>query len=234
VAHWYELGANTVAHMTDRWGVEFVGKIQDVDAPLRDETPWLRLGPFRRYERPGSALFDPALRGDRPVYYADFVTFGGRRLFNCVTEIRDDAGYEWAPDTDVAATVGRGVRQLRRALNSMALAVLFTHETDFIHSIPPDVWDEELAGIWEGVRGYNPISMTLDDAVRYVRATRTARLVATNDDGSGAIAATFAGRADVPTHCYVFVEGDEGLTGTLAGVPAVGTEAATWTTTLED
>ncbi|HWQ11388.1 MAG TPA: hypothetical protein VNL77_01240, partial [Roseiflexaceae bacterium] len=221
VAHWYELGSNVVPHIVDRWGVEFVGTIQDVDTPLRDETPWLRLGPFRRYEQPGSSLFDPALRGNRPVYYADFVTFSGRQLFNCVTEIRDDAGYEWAPDADISATVGRGVRQLRRALDSMALAVLFTHESDFIHHIPPAVWDEELARIADGIRSYRPRYMTLDEAVRHVRAVRTGPLAACGvDRATGRITATLAGRADVPTHLRIFTAADEALDGVLADVPA--------------
>jgi hypothetical protein len=220
VGHWYEMGGNTIAHMADRWGVEFVGKVQDVDAPLRDETPWLRLGPFRRFEQPGTALFDPRLRGDRPVYYADFMNLGGRSLFNCVTEIRDDAGYEWAPDADVAETVGRGVRQLRRALDSFALASLFTHETDFIYKIPPAAWDEALGRIVGALGGYRPIFVTADEGVRYVRATRTGRLVHTSRSAAtGPLELVFGGRADVPTHCYLFAEGDEELRGTLVDVP---------------
>jgi hypothetical protein len=217
VAHWYEQGANTVAHMVDRWGVEFTGKIQDVDAPLRDETPWLRLGPFRRHEQPGTSLFEPTLRGDRPVYYADFVNFGGRRLFNCVTEIRDDAGYEWVPDADVPASVGRGVRQLRRALDSMALAVLFTHETDFIHRIPPAAWDEQLGQIVAGISSYRPRFVTLDDGARIVRATKTSRLAAFD---SGTTQIVLTGVTDVATAVYVFDESDDALDGRLVEVPA--------------
>jgi hypothetical protein len=215
VAHWYEQGANTVAHMVDRWGVEFTGKIQDVDAPLRDETPWLRLGPFRRHEQPGTCLFEPTLRGDRPVYYADFANFGGRRLFNCVTEIRDDAGYEWAPDSQVSASVGRGVRQLRRALDSMALAVLFTHETDFIHRIPPAAWDEQLAQIATGISSYRPRFVTLDEGARIVRATKTGRLTSLD-----AARVSLNGTADVATTVTVFDANDEALDGRLVDVPA--------------
>ena len=50
------------------------------------------------------------------------------QFFNCVTEIRDDAGYEWYPSNDVACTIDRGTRQTKRALDSMALATLFTHD----------------------------------------------------------------------------------------------------------
>lgn len=226
VAHWYEMGSNVVPHMVDRWGVEFLGKIQDIDAPLRNETPWLRLGPFRRYELPGSCLFDPALRGDRPVYYADFMTIGGRRLFNCVTEIRDDAGYEWAPDPDVAGTVGRGVRQLRRALDSMAPAVLFTHETDFIYRIPPEQWETALAQIAHAIRPYNPLFVTLDQAVRIVRATHTTRLAAWQANSAiDRIVITITGHSDVPTHCRVYTESDQALAGTLVTIPPVDGES---------
>ena len=221
IPHWYEMGSNVVAHVHDRWGAEFIGKVQDVDAPLADEVPWLKSGPFRRYEEPGTCLFDPARRGDRPVYYADFVNFGGRRLFNCVTEIRDDAGYEWAPDKDVAATVGRGVRQLRRALDSMALAVLFTHETDYIYKIRPDVWAKEMEQITAGIGGYDPIYVTLDEGVRYVRATRTSRLKSCRCDvATGEITAIFDGYADVPTHFYLFTEAGGEIAPELVGVPA--------------
>lgn len=221
VAHWYELGGNTAAPMADRWGVEFVGAAQDADAPMRDETPWLRLGPFRRHDQPGTSMFEPRLRGDRPLYYADFVTLGGRRLFNCLTEIRDDAGYEWAPDADVAATAARGVRQLRRALDSMALAVLFTHEAQFVREIPPAAWDEALARVAAGIAAYRPILVTLDEGARYVRAAHTGRLAAWDyDPATGRASATLRGSADIPTHVYVFDQDDEALAGRLADVPA--------------
>jgi hypothetical protein len=47
--------------------------------------------------------------------------------------------------------------------------------------------------------------VTLDEGIRYVRATRTSRLVACHYDAvTGGIAATFTGYADVPTHFYLF------------------------------
>jgi hypothetical protein len=105
------------------------------------------------------------------VYYADFLDVGNETFFNCLTEIRDDADYEWAPDNDVAATVGRGVRQLERAMNSLALAVLFTHETDYIYRIKPGNWNSELKQISDQIAEYKTRYMLLDDAMRLVKHT---------------------------------------------------------------
>ncbi len=219
VPHWYEFGANTVRHVADRWGCDMLGIVQDTDSALTNTTPWLKLGPFRRYERPGTSLFDPARGGDRPIYYADFVTIAGRRLFNCLTEIRDDAGYEWAPDANIAATVGRGVRQLRRALDSQALAVLFTHETDFITAIPPTVWEQELSAIHAGIAGYNPRYVTLDQGAQIVRATRTSHITqVTSAHGSQTATIELSGHADIATTCSLFA--DDTLEAVYVDVPA--------------
>ncbi|MCS6847855.1 MAG: hypothetical protein RMN52_09090 [Anaerolineae bacterium] len=205
VPHWYEMGQNVAGHLRDRWGVEFVCKIQDIDAPLAAEQPWLPLAPFRLHEPPGACHFDTSRRSGRPVYYADFVNFGGRQFFNCVTEIRDDAGYEWAPDDDVSETVGRGVRQLRRALDSMVLPVLFTHETDYIYKISPVAWEAEIKQITAAIRNYEPVFLTMDEAVRYVRALCTSRLVSANyNTRQRELAIAFQGSTDVPIQCQVF------------------------------
>jgi hypothetical protein len=218
LAHWYELGANTVPHLADRWGCDLVGTVQDVDSALADTTPWLRLGPFRRYERAGTSMFDPARGGDRPIYYADFVALGGQRVFNCLTEVRDDTGYEWAPDADLDASVRRGVLQLRRALDSMALAVLFTHETDFIYKIAPALWDEQLAQIARQIGPYRPRFVTLDEGTRIVRATRTARIEhVAADRAAGTLAVRLAGSADIASTCSVFL--DDSLQPALIDVP---------------
>lgn len=227
VPHWYEMGQNVAAHMCDRWGIEFVCKIQDADAPLTAEHSWLPLAPFRLHEPPGACHFDVSRRSSRPVYYADFVNFGGRRFFNCVTEIRDDAGYEWAPDANVAQTVSRGVRQLRRALDSMALPVLFTHETDYIYKISPAVWEAEIAQITAALHHYQPIYLTMDDAVHHVRALRTSRLVSAQFDvEQRELIVAFCGYADVPTQFHLFADSTDGvldnngLTAVRIDVPA--------------
>jgi len=221
IPHWGEFGTNTVEHVHERWRADLGEFTMDVDERFALRTPWLRLAPFRLHETPGTAAIDDRRRGKRPEYYADFVNLAGHRFFSCTTVIRDDAGYEWFPDNDVAATVGRGVRQLRRALDSMALAVLFTHETDHLYRIRPDAWAAEVEQTARGIAAYDPIYVTLDDGIRYVRATRTSRLRSCSfHPGGGEVEATFLGSADVPTHFYLFTEEGGEINSRLVQVPS--------------
>ena len=215
VPHWYESGKNAVGHAAQKWGMRFIALPKPMDAPYDESTPWLRGGPFRLHEAPQSC------RIVRPVYYADTVTVSGERFFNCLTEIRDDAGYEWAPDNDVQATVGRGVRQLKRALHAMALAVLFTHETDYIYRIRPENWEEELRLIAEGIRGEDPVFMTLDDALKVVRATKTSKIRSAEWIPSRKSAEIrFDEHSDVESGCYLFTERDGEILRTFIRVDA--------------
>jgi hypothetical protein len=217
IAHWGEMGSNIMAHVRDRWGCEFIATYHGVDAPLEGAS-WLVAGPFRLHETPGSALFDKANRGTRPIYYADFINFADRQFFLCCTEIRDETGYEWAPDGDVENSSGRGLRQLKRALDSFALPVLFTHETDYIYKISPDAWDGQLARITSGLSAYKLIFVTLDEGVRYVRATKTSRLVSADyDPATRQITAHFTGYTDMPTYFHVFNKEGE-ISSTLVEV----------------
>ena len=221
IPHWGEVGSNVMAHIHDRWGCDLIAKYNDCDVPLANPIPWLVAGPFRRYEKPGTAFFDPARRGQRPVYYADFVNFGQRQFFLCFTEIRNNAGYEWAPDNNIDATVSRGLTQLRRAFESMALPVLFTHETDYIYKIQPETWAEEIKQIAAGIRGYDPIYVTPDEGIRYVRATQTSRLEACEyHPDNNEINARFSGRADRSTYFYVFADAGDELVSQLVETPA--------------
>jgi hypothetical protein len=191
------------------------------DLPLTRGDPWLKLGPFRCYEQPGECLpHTSAGRGRKPVYYADFLTLGGQEFFNSVTEIRNDFGYEWAPNADVLASVERGVRQLKRAFDAMAMASLFTHETDFIFQISPERWAQIIAGVARGIEGYDPIQMTLDAGMRYLRATKTARLASARyTPESGMVTAVLEGQADVLTHFYLFTGEGNIIDSRLVEVP---------------
>lgn len=221
LAHWYEMGANTASRVRS-WGCEYIGKVMDFDLPLIPGTQWLRSHPFRMTEKTGDALphtNDPS--GKRPVYYADTLQVNGSQFFNSVTEIRDDAGYEWAPDNDVRASIGRAGRQLRRALDSMALASLFTHETDFIYKIDPLNWLEIIRGAAREIEAYRPVQMTLDDAMGLLRATRASRFRACRlDERTSELLVTFEGHADRETYFYVFRAEDDALDGELREVPA--------------
>jgi hypothetical protein len=219
IPHWGEMGSNTLAHIHDHWGCEFIATYHGADAPLEGAS-WLVAGPFRQHETPGSALFDKADRGASAMYYADFINFAERQFFLCCTEVRDETGYEWAPDGNVENSAARGLRQLKRALDSFALPVLFTHETDFIYKISPEAWEGQLASIASGLSGYNPIYVTLDEGIRYVRATKTSRLVAAAYNPiTREVTAHFTGQADVLTHFHLFTSGQE-ITSQLVEVPS--------------
>lgn len=209
--HWYEHASNTLTHMHDAWGVEFVCTPKGTDVPYSPEHPWLKGGPFRLHEQPGACAFDVARRGVRPAYYADFVELAGRKFFNCLTEIRDDAGYEWAPDRDVAASVGRGTRQLRRALDSFAVSSLFTHETDYIYRIEPEEWEREIRDVTRAVEQYGARYLTVDEALPIVRAHRTSRLDSYEVARDGTLTARLSGTADVATTVTVFEDDGAGI-----------------------
>ena len=220
VPHWGEYGTNVIQHVTDKWGMEFLGVGMEPDVRFLNSTPWLKAGPFRRYEEPGTCALAPELRGKRPIYYADFVEFAGRTLFVCDTEIREFTAYEWGPNNDVAESVARAVKILKRELNSMALTVLFTHETDFIYKIKPENWDKILKGVLVGIADYHPILMNVDDALRYVRATKTSNFQRYDLDSDGEkITAHFAGETDVTTHFYLFTEDATGIHSRLVAIP---------------
>jgi len=181
--------------------------------PYHAATPWLVGKPFRCREKPQSSWIT------RPVYYADFLKVADRQFFNCLTEIRDDAGYEWAPDNDVQATVGRGVRQLKRALYSMALPVLFTHETDYIYRIQPENWRAELQAISEEMRPFHPKFLTLDEACEQVRAVYTSYIASAQLVTKKKLLLQMEGAADVPTTCTIFTENENGIHQHLIPIP---------------
>jgi hypothetical protein len=215
--HYYEFGSNAFQGLSD-WGVEFVGTQQVPGLPYR--TGWIMNGPFRKYETGNSGT-------TLPGYYADFLTIPGHpefngKFFNCVTEIRDDAGYEWFPDlADVNGTIGRGTRQTRRALDGMELATLFTHGYYVSHRWGPSApanWRAILQGITDNLRPYDPINVTMDYACRYIRAISTSNIVsATYDTASWQVTATLGGVADIPTRFYLFIHDEANV---MVDVPA--------------
>ena len=233
IGHFYEVGANALEKLHS-WGVRFLGTPVDVGVPYDQTigTPWVAGGPYRKYEHRRPA-FDQAgpgrhWRGNEPhcplpLYYADFLPVPDspsydRRFFNVITEIRDSAGYEWFPDSDVAGTVERGVEQLHRALDSMALATLFTH-AGLIVRTGPESWEAALSQITAAIASYNPEYVTLDEACYYVRTLNTSRLETSLwNPQTRQLNATLTGRADVPTRIALFL--DEELSQLWVEVPA--------------
>jgi hypothetical protein len=101
----------------------------------------------------------------------------------------------------------------------MALASLFTHETDYIYKIRPEHWRLIIEGVARGIATYGASSLTLDEGMAVLRATRTSTLRdAVYDVGSHTIMARFDGEADRATGLYVFA--GNGEEGQLHRVPA--------------
>ena len=205
--HYYEFGSNVFGGLAD-WRVEFVGT--QMEPGNGYGAPWIMNGPFRTFETGGSG-------GGVPQYYADFMTAPGQsalddKFFNCVTEIRDDGGYEWYPNPvgDLSGTIARGTRHLERAFDAMALATLFTHA----YYIPRDAagmtaWRATLQGITDNIAAYQPIPVTMDYACQYVRATKTADIAsATFDPVTKQLTTNFTGAADMATKYFVFTDGN--------------------------
>lgn len=210
LAHWYEMGSNSMALLSDYWHIDLIGKIMDADLPLAPGTPWLKAGPFRQAHEGEAFPFSPGSTGSRPVYYAGFVEMAGRHFFNSITEIRDDAGYEWSPDDNVPATINRASRQLRRAFDSMAMASLFTHETDYIYKISPQNWSAIMSGVSREIAPYQPIQVTMDDGMRHLRAYKTSQLQSILFDSQrNQLTAQFRGQSELPTWLAIWEEGAE-------------------------
>ena len=215
--HYYEFGKNVFQGLSD-WGVEFVGTMMNPGNGY--SAPWIMNGPYRLYETGSSS-------GGSPVYYADFMAvpehpeFEGQ-FFNCVTEIRDDAGYEWYPNLgDVSGTVGRGTRQTKRALDNMALATLFTHGYYTVVTEGNAAnWRAILKGITDNLAPYDPMYVTMDHACQYIRAMHTSDIASAEyDPGSRQVSVNLSGKTDMPTMFYLFTEQGEDIHQQMIDVP---------------
>jgi hypothetical protein len=191
--------------------VEFLG-IHKLPDNLYYTSPWLNCAPYR-INRNGTDHYA------RPVYYAGNVDLSGLSFFNCITEIRDDGGYEWYPDNNVDSTAARGIRHMRRALNSMVLPVLFTHEYYF-DVISPVNFREIIRRITSAVSEYNPEYTSTDYAVKYIRAKSNIRITAVHESQSD-IEITCNGINDMETKCYLFTEPGGQITSRFILLPQI-------------
>ncbi len=212
VPHWYAFSADALAPMASL-GIEYIGTyipyLSD-EPPVSYPGPWLNCGPYR-IERYGAASRGYALSYSGPVNWLD------NDFFVCLTEIQDDGGYEWYPDTgydevgeimDVA--INRGIRHLRRAINSMVLPTLFTHEDRI--KMTADHWRYILGTITSAISDYYPeydiVYKSMDDACQYMRAKVNLEIEDVTAE-NGLVSISVTGVNDTPTKCYLFSE-DEG------------------------
>jgi hypothetical protein len=219
VPHYYEIGTNTFEGLSD-WGVEFIL------TPMLPGNPYgadrLLVGPFFEDSNPcGSGC-------GLPFYYADILPIPGHPEYEgdfhvVITEIRDIGGYEWFPSDEpgyLQDTIDRGVAQLKRALDGMELATVFTHE-EFILSITDENWETIMAGLVAGVASYQPEYVTLDYASQYVRATLTSQIASSiYNPLTGNLDTTLTGSTDMPTRFYLFTESAGTISSQFVNVPA--------------
>ena len=222
VPHFYEIGTNEFTHLKNDWNITTISTMMQPGLPSSG-ADWMNAGPFRKYE---NGLVD-GVDGNRNVYYADYIP-DYPDFFNCLTEIRDVTGYEWLGNgrTDVTIATADGTEWLKRALDSMAVADLFSHEYTFIDSMSETNWRSILAGITQNIAGYHPIFASRDYACAYARAVHDSDITAATY-ASGALSVTLGAvdtvnhnTIDMPTKFYVFTESGGQIVQQMADVPA--------------
>jgi len=207
IAHWGEMGSNTISHVANNWNIEFIAKSKILDKAWGDKAPSIKQGPFGLYEEPVVGIPKKVQPTFRSSYSADFIELAGKEFFAFSSTISDITGYELEPDNDVEATADRGVRTLRRGLESKSLAVLFTHETDYIFRVRPENWDAIFRKISQGITSYNPVYLTMDEALKIIRAHHTSAIKNSQfNRGTGKLEITMSGRTDVATNVCVYTE----------------------------
>jgi hypothetical protein len=216
VGHYYELSENAYA-IFDTLGISYIGTLMDPGKQYG--APWVQEGPYRLFTSGSS-------KSTRPFYYADYVQIPDHpelssKLFNCMTEIRDDAGYEWFPGSDIQGSIKRGIRQTERALNSLVLATLFTHEYH-IKDAGPQKWNAILKGVTDDLANEHPMYVTLDQACQYARAIHDTRITASRyDPASHRLSISLEGHSDMPTMLYLFTGQADQIQQQFLDVPVI-------------
>jgi len=210
IAHSHLISEDALAAIADM-GIEYMGTPILYDQG--SSSHWLMCGPYRINR-------DGYVYGNQPLYYAAEVSWPGLDFFNSQTEIRDDGGYEWYPTSDVTSTTARGIRHLRRALNSMVLPTLFTHEFYLGYGTISSANLRQILGEIASVitSSYHAEFMSMDEAVKYVRAKTNVVLTNITDDGN-IVNISCTGDNDMQTQCYLFTGSDNQITFRLITIP---------------
>jgi hypothetical protein len=217
--HYYEIGSNVFGNL-QTWGTTYISTTMD-PGQLEASAPWMMAGPFRKYET--GVAYDRT----KNIYYADYMTIPGHpefdnKFFNCTTEIRDVTGYEWLADnrTSVSQATADGTEWLKRPLDSMAIATLFSHEYTFINTVSEPAWRQIMQGITTNIAGYKPMYVSMDYACAYARAIHDSNVTSSiYNPSSKSVSVNLAGQTDMPTKFYVFSEQDGQILGRLVDVP---------------
>jgi hypothetical protein len=213
VPHYYELSTDCLPELV-KMNCEFLAihMLPDYGYGTAD---WLNCGPYRINDA------ENPYNDTHPIYYGDYVKLNGIDFFICLTEIRDDGGYEWypmdLPGDNITTTSARGIRQLRRALNSMVLPSLFTHEY-FFNTIALADWNTIMSNVTAGISSYNPVFTTTDYAVQYIRAKKNTNITNVVDNQT-TIDIYYTASNDMDIKCHMYKESGGQITVTLVNLP---------------
>ena len=228
VPHWGEINGDMMPHIQDNWNVNIVG-VREVDVSWGQQTPEynlkegkqpVRTYPFRQYEEPVIGKKKEGAMTSRASYNAGFRELGGRTFFDFSSVVNDITGYEWQPDNDVEATVDRGIKVLSRGLEGKYMAVLFTHETDYIYNVKLENWDEILKRVSEGIAHYEPMYLTTDDGLKIQRAFYTSEIdYSQYSPKTGELYLKMLGKTDVKTTVFVYTDNGDTVNEELVEIP---------------
>lgn len=211
--HQYEIDPAALDEIHNM-GIEFIGT--HMAFGTRYGSFWLDLGPYRipdAYTLRSSDIL--------PTFYADDLDGGGHTFTICLTEIRDDSGYEWLiREKTTQDIIAQGVRQVSRSMNSMALPTLFTHQDQLEPS--PTLWRTILAEITGSLSSFNPEYRSMDYAVKYIRAKNNITLTNVSDEGT-LVNISYTGVNDMDTRCYLFTESENVISHRLIVLPQIST-----------
>ncbi|MFC2087886.1 hypothetical protein ACFLSA_06990 [Bacteroidota bacterium] len=235
IPHWGEIGSNTIDYIHDKWDIEFVS-ISNLDKAWGqtslygggysdkvkvEEVKWSnKEAPFKLYNEPVVGKPKEDTTSSRASYTADFIELGGKKFFTFSSVISDISGYEWGPDNHVEETAARGIETLSRGLEGKSLAVLFTHETDYIFAIKPENWDRIFNKISDGISKYDPIYLPVEEALKMVRAFHNSEIkTGKYDAATGELTIQMSGNTDVPTSVFVYTEDNERIVEKSIEIP---------------
>ena len=103
----------------------------------------------------------------------------------------------------------------------MTLAVLFTHENGSIYKLKPENLDAQFKLITQGISDFEPMYMTMDDALRIVRAHYTSNISECRSNLSGKyLNISLQGKADTVSYAYYFTEEDGNIVQNMLEFPS--------------
>ena len=170
VPHHYEVSSTALPEIK-AMGADFIGihMLPDQFYFSQPAPGWINCAPYR-VNRYGMAVSD-----SRPVYYGGNVTLNSNQFFNCLTEIRDDGGYEWYPDDSIFFNICEGNQTFETITQQYGTPSLFTHEY-FFENISIANWREIIHEITSSISLYHPKYTSTDYAIQYIRARKSIKI----------------------------------------------------------